>query len=216
MTLSLESLLYTKNNLIGIGPDLSEQERLDVQLLLDHADDFASRFLDREELWKSWLDRFRNRLEKHGCVKTDVLALPPQVIKDYDDFATKVAPIGTGNTATQLAQLAGASMQQLRISAHAKKFLQSGWKNDVASSFLVTPCQKDETGQIHLAVYDFRFNGSVEIRDFGFWSETQRDIVVWNIGTAYRFDVQRFAGFREQIRKELASRRLQAVTRIEL
>lgn len=70
MTLPLDCLLYSKTNLIGIGPNLSEEERLDVQTLLDHADEFASRFLDRDELWKSWFDRFRNRTEKHGCVRT--------------------------------------------------------------------------------------------------------------------------------------------------
>ena len=216
MTLPLECLMYTTNNLIGIGPDLTEQERQDVQVLLDHADEFASRFLDRDELWKSWLDRFCNRLEKHGCVKTASLALPPQVLRDPDDFAAQLEPIGAGHTPTLLAQLARASMQQLRISAHARTFLRSGDENDVASSFLVTPCQKDEAGQIHLAVYAFRFNGNVEVRDFEFWSETQRDIVVWNTGTAYRLDVQRFASFREQLRQELGDRRLQAVTRIEL
>ncbi|MNS15277.1 hypothetical protein D3C72_469090 [compost metagenome] len=165
MTLPLDCLLYSKTNLIGIGPNLSDEERLDVQTLLDHADEFASRFLDRDELWKSWFDRFRNRLEKHGCVRTAALELPPQVIRDHDDFDTRVEPIGTGSTPTLLAQLARASMQELRISAHASKFLQSGWQNDVASSFLITPCQKDEEGQIHLAVYSFRFNGTVEMRD---------------------------------------------------
>lgn len=216
MTLPLDCLLYSKTNLIGIGPNLSDEERQDVQTLLDHADEFASRFLDRDELWKSWFDRFRNRLEKHGCVRTAALELPPQVIRDHDDFDTGLEPIGTGSTPTLLAQLARASMQELRISAHASKFLQSGWQNDVASSFLITPCQKDEEGQIHLAVYSFRFNATVEMRDFGFWSEAQRDIVVWNTGTVYRFDLERFAAFRQQIRKELGDRRLGAITRIEL
>lgn len=52
---SLVSLSQSQANLIGLGSHLSVEERNDLFDLLTHAEGFASRFLDHEELWKPWL-----------------------------------------------------------------------------------------------------------------------------------------------------------------
>ncbi|WDY59891.1 hypothetical protein [Pseudomonas sp. PSKL.D1] len=216
MTKTLVSLAYSDANLIGLGANLSEEELGDVQCLLNHAESFADRSYNRHELWKSWFDHVRNRMEKHGCTRLATLEHPAQVINDFADFDDQLAPIGAGSTPAVLAALARDALGELRGTQDAKRFLERGTEDGRSSTFLVTPCQKDEDGQIHLAVYAFRMNASVEIRDFDFWSETQREIVVWNIGTAYRFDPTRFANVREQLLLDLARWSCHSLTRIKL
>ncbi|WP_249746178.1 hypothetical protein [Pseudomonas entomophila] len=171
--------------------------------LLDHAEGFANRFFDHQELWKSWLDRFRNRLEKHGCISLESLSHPPRVVGSYTDFEAQLGPIGAGGVPALLARQARDALEVLRGSAFARRFFERGTQDGQSSSFMVTPCYKDAQGRISFAVYAFRLNATVEMRDFDFWSEVRRDIVVWKIGTAYCFDRERFADFREQIQQDL-------------
>ncbi|MDF9620988.1 hypothetical protein P5705_25365 [Pseudomonas entomophila] len=203
ITPSLVSLTQSESNLIGLGPDLSWAERIDVLDLLDHAEGFANRFFDHQALWKSWLDRFRNRLEKHGCASLENLSHPPRVVGSYADFDAQLGPIGTGYIPALLARQARDALDVLRGSAFARRFFEQGAQDGQSSSFMVTPCYKDDQGRISFAVYAFRLNATVEMRDFDFWSEVRRDIVVWKIGTAYRFDRERFADFRGQIHEDL-------------
>ncbi|MCG8295592.1 hypothetical protein [Pseudomonas entomophila] len=130
ITPSLASLSQSESNLIGLGPDLSRQERGDVLDLLDHAEGFANRAFDRQEV------------------------------------------------------------------------LETGARGGLSSSFMLTPCYKDAQGQIHFAVHAFRLNTTVEMRDFDFWTEVRRGIVVWKIETAYRFDRERFTDFRGQTHED--------------
>lgn len=149
------------------------------------------------------VDRYRNRLEKHGCISRGSLSHPPQVINDYADFDAQLGPVGTGGVPAQLARQARDALGVLRGSAFARRFFQRGSANGQSSTFLVTPCLRDARGRIEFAVYAFQLNASVEIRDFDFWTETRRDIVVWHVGTAYRFDREQFAVYREQVQKDL-------------
>ena len=203
ITSLLASLSQSESNLIGLGPDLSWEERTDVLDLLDHAEGFANRFLDRHELWKSWLDRFRNRLEKHGCASLESLSQPPQVVGSFAEFDGQLGPIGTGHIPAILARQARDALDVLRGSQFARRFFETGAQDGLSSSFMLTPCHKDAEDGINFAVYAFRLNTTVETRDFDFWTEVRRDMVVWKIGTAYRFDREQFAGFREQIHADL-------------
>lgn len=202
-TSSLVSLSQSQHNLIGLGSRLSLEERNDLMDLLAHAEGFADRNLDRQDDWNYWFYLYRNRLEKHGCFSTGSLGQTTQIIKSYADFDAQLDPIGAGGVPVQLLRHAREALGVLRASAFVKRFFQQGAADGQHSSFLVTPCLRDAQGQIVFATYFFKLNASAEMRDFDFWTETLRDITVWRLGTAYRFDRARFATFREPIQNDL-------------
>lgn len=80
---TVTEVLLTGESMMSFAPNLMKEERDDLFDLLMQADGFASRAFDRQQLWKSWMDRYRNRLEKHGCRPVSLITEPAQVDFDF-------------------------------------------------------------------------------------------------------------------------------------
>ncbi|MGF6592122.1 hypothetical protein [Pseudomonas sp. 2835] len=213
---TVTEVLLTGESMMSFAPNLMKEERDDLFDLLMQADGFASRAFDRQQLWKSWMDRYRNRLEKHGCRPVSLITEPAQVVTSADQMQACIASI-TGRVATPLlARQVETTLKWVRDSQYAERFFRAGEQEEGFSSFLSVPSEKTASGDILLVVLGVNVTLSVETRDFDFWTSTRRDMVLRVVGGVYRFDRQVYDGYRQAIRADLRERALAQVVRIEL
>ena len=69
--------------------------------------------------------------------------------------------------------------------------------------FQMVPCVRDPSGEVLMLICAIRLTKTVEIRDFDFWTDIQREMLLRISGGVYRFNRTVYGGFREQIRAEL-------------
>ncbi|TDF86386.1 hypothetical protein [Pseudomonas sp. H9] len=193
-----------ENTIITFAPALTAEERQDAMSLLLQARLFASNLLDSRIHWKSWMDRYRNRLEKHGCKLLSLITEPPRVIHSADELqgiaATVVGQVGD----TELAEMVEHAIGRVRESGYAGRFFSKGENGGAFSEFVAVPCEKNQAGDILLVVFAVNIGLSVDVRDFDFWTETRRDMVVHVVGGLYRFERDTYAQYREAISTYIA------------
>lgn len=200
---SLEAYL-AENAIITFASGMTKEERQDALDLLMQARMFASNAYDAKVHWKSWMDRYRNRLEKHGCQLLSLITEPPRVITSADELqgiaATVVGNVGSAALADMVAFAIGSIGQ----TEYADRFFSNGENGGALSDFVAVPCEKTPSGDILLVVFGMNVGLSVETRDFDFWTQTQRDMVLSVVGGLYRFDRDMYAKYREAISASLA------------
>ena len=201
-------------SLLSFGSGLARDERHDIHCLTAQADAFASRAFDRDVLWKSWLDRYRNRLVKHGCKELQLLSLEPVVVTSFEAFRQQLAQTLANPTVGGLIEQGLLSQEVLEKREFAERFFSKGSADGRSNTFLVTPCGKNDQGEIILMVYLLHLSADVDGREGGgYGPDIRRDLVFWRTGNVYRFDRGVYAGYREEIRKSLSETALRDIDR---
>ncbi|MFQ6574333.1 hypothetical protein [Pseudomonas sp. UM16] len=215
MNAQLEAYLAA-NALVTFDPGLAQAERQDALDMLMHAHGFASKSYDSRVHWKSWMDHYRNRLEKHGCQQLSLITEQPRVITSAKELqsiaATVVGDVGTVALANRVTTAIG----RVRKSQYADRFFSNGKSGGGLSDFLAVPWEKERSGELLLLVFGMNISLSVETRDFDFWTQTQRDMVLRVVGGLYRFDRGVYANHRESISQSLKSMTLAHVKAFQL
>ena len=184
----------------GIGP----QDRDDILGSLAHADGFASRHYDQQQEYSNWIFRYQTRLQQRGWRFVNAIRHTPQVIfhpPELDSISYHVID-SAGSRA--LAELAQAAWSALSINRYAQTFFMTGNRNQELGRLQMIPCMLDASGEIILLVCCIRLTGTVDTRDFDFWTETRREMLLRITGGVYRFDRKVFAGYRDEIHRLLA------------
>jgi hypothetical protein len=93
----------------------------------------------------------------------------------------------------------------MRVHRYARHFFGGGSGITDVARFQVIPCSQEVSKEIVLLVCSVHITGHVDTRDFDFWTQTRRDMVLRISGGAYRFDRGQYARHREKIRRELGA-----------
>lgn len=189
----------TDNSVITFAPTMTTEERRDALSLLLQARLFASKAFDPKVHWKSWMDRYRNRLEKHGCQLQSLITEPARVVRSAKELKGVVAKVAGEAGAADLAEQVAYAVGQIKETGFAGRFFSKGENGGAFSEFIAVPCDKNQAGDVVLLVFAVNIGLSVEVRDFDFWTETQRDMVVHIVGGLYRFDRTAYAEHRAAV-----------------
>ncbi|MEG1038592.1 MAG: hypothetical protein RSE94_01605 [Pseudomonas sp.] len=189
----------TENTMITFAPSVTAEERQDALSLLLQARLFASKAFDPRVHWKSWMDRYRNRLEKHGCQLQSLITEPARVVRSAKELKGIVAKVAGEVGAADLAEQVSNAVGQIKETGFAGRFFSKGENGGAYSEFVAVPCGKNQAGDVVLLVFAINIGLSVEVRDFDFWTETQRDMVVHVVGGLYRFDRKAYAQHRATV-----------------
>ncbi|MFJ4431006.1 hypothetical protein ACIPZG_08545 [Pseudomonas sp. NPDC089395] len=201
-------------SLVSFDSSLARDERHDIHCLLAQADAFSSRAFDRDVLWKSWLDRYRNRLVKHGCEERQLLSLEPVVVNSLEAFNQQLALTLANPTVGGLVEKGLLSREVLEKREFAERFFAKGSADGRSNTFLVTPCGKNDQGEIILLVYVLHLSAGVDSREAGgYGPDIRRELVLWRTGNVYRFDRAVYAGYRQEIRQSLSESSLRHIDR---
>jgi hypothetical protein len=194
-------------SLVSFDNSLARDERHDIHCLLAQADAFASRAFDRDVLWKSWL-------VKHGCKERQLLSLEPVVVNSLEAFNQQLALTLANPTVGGLVEKGLLSQEVLEKRQFAERFFAKGRADGRSNTFLVTPCGKNDQGEIILLAYVLHLSAGVDGREGGgYGPDIRRELVLWRTGNVYRFDRAVYAGYRQEIRQSLSESSLRHIDR---
>lgn len=193
------------SSLVSLYDGIGRQDREDILDCLSHAHAFASRYHDQRDDYSNWMFRYRTRLENRGCILVNPILHTPQVIVQASELDAVTFDIIDSAGSRALADLAGASWHSLKVSGHAKRFFRNGSRDGELGRFQMVPCVSDANGDVLLLICAIRLTESVDTRDFDFWTDTRREMLLRISGGVYRFDRAVYAGYRALIRTQLNS-----------
>lgn len=191
------------SSMVSLYNGIDAQDRDDIFDCLLYADVFASRFHDQRKDYSNWLFRYRRRLETRGWVLENPIRHTPHVIFRASDLDAATFHVIDSTGARALADLAQATWRSTRINHHADHFFSRSSQDGELARFQMVPCMSDADGTVLMLICAIRLTGSVDIRDFEFWTETRREMLLRISGGVYRFDRAVYGKYREDVRTQL-------------
>lgn len=201
--MSSASVAIVGSNLISLYDGVARQDREDILDCLSHAHVFASRYHDQRDDYSNWLFRYRTRLESRGCILVSPIRHTPQVIFHASELDSATFDIIDSAGSRALAELADASWRSMKLSQHARHFFSRGSGNGEVGRFQTVPCMSDSYGDVLMLICAIRLTETVDTRDFDFWTDTRREMLLRISGGVYRFDRAVYSGYRALIRMQL-------------
>lgn len=196
------SSVIAGSNLVSFMAGITREEKKDLSDLLRYADYFASQTYDRSEFWTSWMEYYRNRLERFSTVRARIVK-EPMVITDAEELEQITAGVnGTAGSAS-LGRLMQQSLQKVRFDKDAQLFFQHGRGSGRLRTFQVVGCEKTPDGRILIMLCALHANAYTEVDIFGLSERVERDIVLRITGGVYEFHRDQYATQRENINSKL-------------
>lgn len=192
------------NSLLSISAGMDRQDRDDLFDCLSRAERVAGQ-VSREQNSTYWTYRYGKALEQRGLAKISAIVHQPMVINSASELeAVSFGVIQSAGSAL-LARQAVASLQALQIERNAAHFFERINGDSVFAGFQVIPCLAASVGHVLVLQCGITMTGSVDTRDFDFWSESRAELVLRITGGAYRFDRDNYAKYRDAVALELAA-----------
>ncbi|GFM78701.1 hypothetical protein PSCICM_45200 [Pseudomonas cichorii] len=219
--MSSNSLLMA-NNLVSFLPGFDAQERADIQDCLLLAELCAFDAFDRKKNWDGWINAYQQKLVVCGLSRTSAIDQKSAVFKKPKDFQSQAALLVARITSPRLAELAKSSLQDMFNSEHAKVFFSSWFSVGRSESFQMVPCEKRESGQIHIVICGLKMLSLTKPKPWYSWISK---IPMWPLsyemklllkGGGFVFDNTQYALNRDRVRKELQDRGAERIKRIPL
>lgn len=193
------------SSVVSFYDGIDRQDRDDLFDCLLHADTFASQHFDPRKDYSNWLFRYRTRLEGRGWTLINPIKHTPHVIFQPADLGAATIAIIQSAGAKELADLTDAAWRSMQINHHADHFFSHSVRDGELARFQMVPCITDAGGTVLMLICAIRLTGSVDIRDFEFWTQTRREMLLRISGGVYRFDRTVYGKYREDIRNQLVS-----------
>lgn len=186
-------------SLAAFEPDLTGQDRADIQDMLLDAQLFASHVYDFQRHWTSWMHYYRNRLSARGLRQKSLILDDSLLISSTEDLMDATFRIiGTAGN-ERLAELVRRSFQALGVYQAANAYFDHGIDNGRLGSFQIVPCARLDDGQnllllcgLHLSVDGFSAGG--------------RRLLFYFKGGAYVFGSAAYARHRADVARYLKTR----------
>ncbi|MFJ5298317.1 hypothetical protein ACIQAL_17500 [Pseudomonas sp. NPDC088368] len=191
------------SSVVSFYDGISGQDRDDLFDCVLHADVFASQHFDPKADYSNWLFRYRTRLEMRGWTLINPIKHTPQVIFRPEELDAATIAIIESAGAKELAELTHAAWRSMEINHHADHFFSHSVRDGEMARFQMVPCMTDADGNVLMLICAIRLNGSVDTKDFEFWTETRREMLLRISGGVYRFDRTVYETYREDIRNQL-------------
>lgn len=185
------------NSLVSLSTEISGQDQDDIFNCLLRAERVAGR-VSRDENFAYWVYRYGKALEHRSWTKSSAIIHQPDVITCAADFENISFGVINSAGSLLLAQQAAASLKASQFHRQAKHFFESDGEQSVSAGFQVVPCLVNSERRITLMVCGVQITGNAESRDFDFWTETRRDMVLRITGGAYQFDRDAYAIYRDR------------------
>lgn len=214
--------LLMANNLVSFLPGIDAQERADIQDCLLLAELCAFEAYDRKRNWEGWINAYQQKLVTCGLSRTSVIDQKSAVFNKSKDFQRQAALLVARITSPRLAELAKSSLQLMFNSEHAKDFFSSWFSVGRSESFQIVPCEKRESGQIHIVICGLQMISLTKPKPWYSWISR---IPMWPLnyemrlllkGGGFVFDSAQYALNRDRVRKELQGRGAERIKRIPL
>ncbi|MBD8119847.1 hypothetical protein IFT62_01330 [Pseudomonas lutea] len=191
------------SNLVSLYEGVNRQDRENIMECLLGAHMFASRHFDQRRDYSNWFFRYRTRLQSRGCVFVSPIIHQPRVISSAAELDSSTFRVVRAVGSRILAELVQASWKGMRANEYANQFFKHGDADGVIGNVQVVPCTVEATGDINMLICSISLTGTVDIKDYDFWTETRREMLLRISGGLYRFDRTVYAAYRAQIRSEL-------------
>ena len=191
------------SSVVSLFEGIASQDRQDILDCISHAHQFASKHFDQRADYVNWLFRYRERLNSRGCVLKYPIMQEPKVVNSPSDLDSVAFNIITSGGSDLLVAQARECWRALRVRQYASQFLGSGVGNQELMRLQLVPCMQDDAGDIALLLCCIRLTGSEEVRDFDFWTQTRKEMLLRISGGVYRFERAVFGKYRDQIRSQL-------------
>jgi hypothetical protein len=198
------------NSLVSLSADIDRQDKDDIFNCLLRAERVAGQ-VSRDEHFAYWVYRYGKALEHRAWAKSSPIIHQPAVItcpSDLEDIS-----FGVINSAGSLwlARQAVASLRASQFQRHAKHFFENDSEQSVTAGFQVVPCLVSAGKTITLLVCGVQITGHVESRDFDFWTQCRRDMVLRISGGSYQFNRDTYAKYRESDARQISESSRQAI-----
>lgn len=190
------------SNLVSFMAGITREEKKDLSDLLRYADYFASQTYDRSEFWTSWMEYYRNRLERFCTVRARIVK-EPTVITDAEELEQITAGVNGTTGSASLGRLMQQSLKKVRIDRDARLFFQQGRGSGRLRTFQVVGCEKTPDGRILIMLCALHANAYTEVDILGLSERVERDIVLRITGGVYEFHRDQYATQRESINSKL-------------
>lgn len=204
------------SSMVSLYDGVDRQDREDLFDGLLHADTFASRHFDQRTDYDNWLFRYRTRLEHRGWLLVSPILHTPQVVFGASELDSVTFDLVASAGAQALADLVQASWRSMRVHRFADHFFDKGQRNGELGRLQMVPCMNDADSTLLMLICGIRLTGSVDMRDFEFWSETQRQMILRISGGVYRFDRATYGRYRQEIRNSLSGYADRAIEEFKL
>lgn len=204
------------NSLTSFYSGISDQERQDIKDCLLYAELYANEKFDRQQLWKSWMDRYQRELVKLGFTLTSfIVEIPIQIwtARDFDRVTfNAMGKVGSA----RLVELAHTSFKSMKASDHAKAFLGSWFSTGRSESFQVVPCEKLPNGELQVLVCGLNMTSRTVVKGGIFWKDIYSEMIVRMNGGSFAFSRGVYAEHRKRVRAQLGDQARRYITEIEL
>lgn len=191
------------NGMIPLYAGIGGSDRDDILDCLSHADGFASRAFDQKAEYLNWLFRYLTRLQQRGWGLINPIKHTPQVIFDAGELNAVSYRIFESIASRRLAGLAQSAWSSMNTNRFAQAFFRAGDRDGELVRMQLMPCVLEPDGAIMMLAYCIRLTGTVDTRDFDFWTQTRREMLLRISGGVYRFDRAEYARYRDTIREQL-------------
>ena len=193
------------NGMIPLYDGIGASDRDDILDCLSHADGFASRVFDQKMEYHNWLFRYRTRLQQRGWDLINPVRHTPQVIFDAKELNAVSYRVFESVASRTLARLAQSAWSSMSTNRPPRAFFRAADRDGELGRMQLMPCVLEPDGDIMMLAYCIRLTGTVDTRDFDFWTQTRREMLLRISGGVYRFDRQVYARFRDEIRTQLGN-----------
>lgn len=182
-------------SLAAFEPDLTGQDRADIQDMLLDAQLFASHVYDFQRHWTSWMHYYRNRLSARGLRQKSLILDDSLLISSTENLMDATFRIiGTAGH-ERLAELVRRAFQALGVYQAANAYFDHGLDNGRLGSFQIVPCARVETGHclvllcgLHMSVDEYSGGG----RRLLFYFKGGAYVFERSVYTRHRADVARY------------------------
>lgn len=203
------------SSLVSVSAGIAAKDREDLFDCLLRVDRLAG-LVSREEHFAYWTFRYGTGLEQRGCIKTGAIQHQPTVINSASALKNITFEVTRFTGSSALARQAIASLEAMQLRGLAARFFANGSGQSDLARFQMVPCLSGKTGEIVVMVCGIQLSGYADVRDYDFWTQTSREMVLRISGGAYRFDREAYARHREKIKRELGDAARGAVQSFEL
>lgn len=191
------------NCLVSFTPQISPQDKQDIQDCLLYAELAASEKYDLGKLPKKWIDHYQGRLLKAGFGLRSVISSEPRKISTPWELQRYSFAITREAGSSRLAQLLCESYEALQLNSFARAFFNEQISTDKAGVFQVAPCEQTSAGEVILFLCGMHYTSTTTLRDFLFWTESDYEMVVQAVGGAFTFNRDLFAENRLGVHRKI-------------
>lgn len=217
--MSTSQSLIAGSNLVSFIPGVTAEERALVLRCLLYAEIGSSKAFDRTAAWKNWINSYQQLLSFSGFQRTGVLDGGPVNVSNKRGFQRESAKMIGRVRSPDLAAAAQRGLDTLFKSAHAQSFFKNWFdlNSGRSDSFQVIPCQKNASGQIHIAVCGLQMvtRTKVKLIPWGVWPLTYQMTLLLQGGT-YSFDKAIYEKNKARVDRELLDARIESLKPIDL